>query len=191
MIKRTRLGQFQKGTHWRAKKPFWDKSWCVQEYIVNKKSTGDIAREHGVTDAAVIFWLKKHGIKRRSVSEARSQKRWGSFGPDNPMWNKKGELSPNWKGGITADRQAFYAGRGWKSACALVWKRDNATCQRCHLHRGESLDMPFHIHHITSFKVVEKRADPNNLVLLCEGCHIFVHSKLNTKKQFIEKLEAT
>ena len=31
----------------------------IHEYIVKKKSTGDIAVEFGVTDAAIIFWLKK------------------------------------------------------------------------------------------------------------------------------------
>jgi len=31
----------------------------------------------------------------------------------------------------------------------------------------------------------ELRTDPNNLVLLCEVCHNFVHSKLNKNREFL------
>ncbi len=179
--------EFKKGQHWRDKKPFWDKNWCIENYCNLKRSAADIAEEFEVTEAAILHWLKKHNIPRRKMSEIRKMKRWGCSGADNPMWNKKGELSPNWKGGITPDRQLFYSSIEWKKACRRVWARDEEKCRRCGMWREDSMDMPFHIHHIIPFADGFMKADPNNLVLLCETCHHFVHSKENIHNEFIQK----
>lgn len=184
---RKQNGQFGKGDHWRSPQPFRELEWLKENYVRLERSTGEIAKEFGVTDAAVLFWLKKHGIARRSVSEARTIKHWGASGADNPMWNKRGELNPRWLGGITPQRQAFYTSLEWKSACCIVWKRDNATCCRCGQHKNDARDMPFHIHHIVSFSDKDLRAEPSNLVLLCEVCHLWVHSKKNVKNDYIQK----
>ena len=173
------------GGHWRNPKPFWNKSWCEQEYLVCGRSAKDIATSYNVTESAVLYWLGKHHISTRSMVEIRQKKYWGESGVDNPMWNRKGELNPNWKGGVTPERQAFYQSQEWKRACSFVWRRDNATCQRCSLLHSESLDMPFHIHHIKSFSVVETRVTVTNLVLLCETCHHFVHSKRNVDGEYL------
>lgn len=184
-MERNSKGQFTKGSHWREKSPIWDKNWLYNEYIINGKSMGDISKELNITEPAVRYWIRKHKIKSRDVSESRKLKYWGSSGSDNPMWNKKGELNPNWKGGISPERQSFYESQEWKNVCSLVWKRDNATCQRCGLEKASNLGHPFHIHHIVSFKIVEKRTDQGNLVLLCETCHHWVHSKRNVNKEYL------
>lgn len=103
---------------------------------------------------------------------------------------KRGAVVANWKGGITPERQAFYRSGEWKTAVKIVWARDNATCQRCNMdHRTLDRKSPdyrkFHVHHIVSFAVKELRADPDNLVLLCRSCHLFVHSKENRERIFI------
>jgi len=180
-------GQFSKGDHWRKPQAFRGKDWLVKNYTTLRRSTGDIAIEFGTTDGAILFWLHKHGIPRRSISEARAIKHWGAAGTDNPMWNKRGELNPRWLGGVTPQRQAFYASGEWKAACVAVWKRDGARCRRCDMHRNDSQDMPFHIHHIVSFADKELRAEPTNLVLLCEPCHHFVHSKRNIEYEHLPK----
>jgi hypothetical protein len=118
------------------------------------------------------------------MSEIRKMKRWGQSGVDNPMWNKKGELNPRWLGGITPERQSFYISQEWKNVCSEVWKRDKAICQRCGLRK--ETDMPFHIHHIKSFKESKLRADINNLILLCETCHQWIHSKGNKSNDYIQ-----
>ena len=179
--------QFKKGQHWRKPQAFRQKEWLIDAYVNQEKSASDIAKQFGVTDASIYFWLRKHGIPRRSISSARALKHWELSGVDNPMWNKKGELNHNWKGGITADRQSFYVSQEWKTACSFVWERDKRTCQRCNLIKEESADMPFHIHHIKSFADKDLRSDPENLILLCEACHRFVHSKKNTTNEFIQK----
>lgn len=179
--------QFKKGQHWRERKSHWDRDWLYNKYVVEKMSIPDIAKICGCTDSNISFWMKKHDIKGRTVSEARKEKYWGLSGEDNPMWNRKGELNINWKGGITAERQSFYTSVEWKNVCSLVWKRDIASCQRCGILADNGI--PIHIHHIVSFKEKEIRGDINNLILLCKICHNWVHSKKNINKQYIKTYE--
>lgn len=186
-MQRNNKGQFVKGTHWRPDAPFRHKDWLEREYQEHGRSAIDIAAQFGVTENAVLFWLHKHGIPRRSMPAIRKAKKWGASGSDNPMWNKRGELNPRWLGGVTPERQAFYTSEEWKRACVAVWKRDKACCRRCGMRRQERLDMPFHIHHIVSFAVRELRADPHNLVLLCEACHQFVHSRRNVNGDYLSQ----
>lgn len=93
---------------------------------------------------------------------------------------------PNWKGGITPDRQAFYASGEWREACRAVWKRADARCERCSAdHREAGRRGTFHVHHIVSFAVTELRAEVENLALLCGDCHRFVHSRANMGREFL------
>ena len=183
--KRNKRGQFLKGSHWREPQPFRSKKWLVAQYVDSQRSASEIAAQFGVTAAAVLFWLRRHGIARRSVSQARAIKHWGPVGSDNPMWNKRGELNPRWLGGVTPERQAFYASHEWKRACSAVWKRDAAACRRCQIRHIDAPDLPFHVHHIVSFADTALRADINNLVLVCEICHHFIHSRKNTAREYL------
>ncbi len=175
--------EFKKGQHWRPPAVFRDKDYLVREYVEKQRSTGDIARENNVTDAAVLFWLRKHGITRRDTSQARKVKRWGVPGEANPMYGRRGADNPSWKGGCTPDRQAFYASLEWRRAARQVRQRDGRACRRCGKKKAD--DVVVEIHHIVSFAVVELRAEVTNLVLLCTGCHDWVHSNDNTDKLFI------
>lgn len=180
-------GQFKKGTHWRKKKPWWDRQWLYDQYITYGRSAKDIALDGGVGETAILYWLAKHSIKTRTMKETRKNKHWGLLGADNPMWNRRGELNPRWLGGVTPERQAFYTSQEWKTACSFVWDRDSATCQRCGLEKKTNSDVPFHIHHIVSFANESLRADTDNLILLCEICHHFVHSRKNIKHEYISE----
>jgi hypothetical protein len=175
--------EFKKGQHWRVHQPYWDKKYLIEEYITKGKSLSDIAKIHNCHTNNIWYFIKKHNIKFRSISESRKLKYWGLKGQDNPMFNKRGELHPNWKGGITPERQSFYISNEWKKACSFVWKRDNAQCQRFKIKENEGV--PFHIHHIISFRNKELRADTTNLILLCEICHSWIHSKNNKNSEFL------
>jgi hypothetical protein len=183
MIKRNEKGQFLKGTYWQSPKLYWQKDWLINEYIVNNKSANQIAIEQGCKENNILYFLEKFFIKIRTMNEIRTYKHWGLNGQDNPMYNKIGELNPNWKGGVTPYRQIFYASEEWKLVCRKVWKRDNAQCQRCQIKYNEGI--PLHIHHIISFSNEDLRADENNLILLCKVCHHWVHSKKNIKRDFL------
>ena len=177
--------QFKKGEHWRPKKAHWNKEWMENEYITKQRSMSDIAEQMGVTENAIYYWARKHGIETRSMQEIRSIKHWGSAGEDNGMYGKRGEDSPNWKGGVTPERQAVYSSTEWKAAVKAVWKRDRAECQVCGSPKKRYDN--YHIHHIASFAdAPELRCDPNNLVLLCRKCHSWVHSKNNNERIFID-----
>ena len=98
---------------------------------------------------------------------------------------KSGANNHFWKGGITSAHQSFFASTEWKSICRIVWARDRRVCQRCgDIHeKGKRLH---EVHHIASWaKFPELQRDIANLVLLCYGCHKFVHSRENELGEFI------
>lgn len=74
-------GRFVKGTHWRPAAPHWSADWLREQYVGLMRSTGDIAAEALTTDAAILYWLRKHGIPRRTIAQARGAKHWGAAGP--------------------------------------------------------------------------------------------------------------
>jgi hypothetical protein len=160
-----------------------DPEWLQREYVEKQRSTGEIGRELGMTDANVIHFLRKHGIRRRTTSEARAVKHWGSSGDKNPMYGKRGAAVPSWKGGVTPLRQAFYSSPEWKVAAQSVWQRDQGICRRCEAKAKER--GTFHIHHIVSFAIRALRTELSNLALLCNTCHRWVHSKKNVDRLFL------
>lgn len=199
MIERNKNGQFMNGIHshpetefkkgdkhWRDEKLFWDYNWLNLEYTDKKQTSQDIAIKFGVSCHAIIYWLKKHGIPRRSVSENHILKPRGCPGKLNPMYGIRGEDHPGWKGGCTPERQEFYNSEEWLLVVPVIWKRDNYQCQRCNT--THTFKIPCHIHHIISFSVRELRCVFSNLVLLCKNCHNFVHSKKNAEGEFIGHL---
>ena len=136
------------------------------------------------------LWLgKKHTDEtKQKIRNARLKDGRVPYLKNGEHWlkNISNENHPNWKGGLSADRQSIYASQEWCDAVKKVWARDKAVCQRCGKNHNDELNRGnFHIHHIVSFMVRELRTDVNNLVLLCKDCHKFVHSKKNINKEFI------
>jgi len=182
-------GQFLKGEHWRTPQAFRRKDWLIEHYVKQSLSTGDIAKMFNVTKGAITFWLRRHDIPRRSTSEARKVKHWGAMGKDNPMFGKTGEMNPNWKGGVSPKRNRVYSRHNWKTIYSKVLERDKKHCRRCNEKIDYSVAKSFHVHHITPFQNGEAQSDfdINNLILLCDECHIFVHSKRNAENEYLQK----
>lgn len=197
----------------------FDKKWLIGQYHDQGKSANQIAREIGRDPKRVWEWIRDYGLETRprgtdygqnfqpghespmkgrthtdetkdKIRAARIADGHVPYLKDGKHWLKHdGAVSPAWKGGITPERQSFYATPEWADAVKAVWKRDNATCQKCGKHHNEAKNRgTFHIHHIVSFMVKELRSEPSNLVLLCKECHMWVHSKKNTKKEFIKEI---
>lgn len=174
-----------------------------RELQINPKTVWKWLRAYGIptrprgTNEAVLFKKgQSNGFNGAMLSEesrekiAEAHKRNGHvpYLKDGKPWMKgrKGAQSTNWKGGITPERQAVYQSAEWKAAIKAVWARDNATCQRCGKHHNTTTNRgTFDIHHIVSFEVEALRCEVSNLVLLCEPCHLWVHSAANTQKEFI------
>ena len=171
-------------------KLFHDPEWLRKRYCEDKKHLYDIAAECNVQPYTVLKYMRKFGIETRTCTESRRAQGQiiGLFGNKNGMYGRCGPKSSNWKGGCTPDRQSFYQSDEWKRACSAVWKKDNATCQKCQT-RKTSEDQKYCVHHIVSFSVKELRAEVSNLLLLCDKCHRWVHSKKNVSKQFIGDVE--
>jgi 5-methylcytosine-specific restriction endonuclease McrA len=181
-------GQFTKGAHWRTPQPFWEKHWLLTEYVLKQRSAGEIAAEFGCDERNILYFLKKHAIPTRSVSETRAVKHWGAPGESNPMFGRRGKEVPNWKGGKTPERQGFYSSIEWKTVAKAVWKRDRGTCQRCHKYALGRGGKDFHIHHIVSFAYAPLRLEPTNLVLVCNTCHRWIHSRRNSDQQWLSTI---
>ena len=171
--------EFKKGEHWREHKPYWDEAWLRWEYLLCGRSSSEIAEQFSVTPANIVYWLRKHQIPRRTMSEVRQLKHWGALGEDNPMYGVRGDRHPGWKGGCTPERQDCYHSEEWHRASLLVRRRDKARCRRC------GMTTTLHIHHIESFAVAELRTESTNLVLLCQKCHAWVHGSANTEREYI------
>jgi hypothetical protein len=164
-VLRTSRGRFVKGQHWRPRQPWWDRAWLVTEYVEHQRSSADIAAEYGCTENNILYWLGKHGIPGRSISEARTLKHWGPSGERNPMYGRIGALNPNWRGGLTPARQAIYASYAWRVFRRAVRKRD-VVCRLC------GTPDQLEIHHIERFADAPLLVmDLGNAILLCVDCH--------------------
>jgi 5-methylcytosine-specific restriction protein A len=175
--------EFKKGEHWRSEQPFWDRDWLLDEYLTKGHSSHEIAESFGVTEGAILFWMRKHGIKRRTISEVRKVKHWGADGCKNPMFGKLGKQNPHYKHGLTPERQSLYSKNEWKQVCKIVRERDKNVCKKCGIHiSGRNK----HIHHIKPFKSdISERTNPENLITVCSKCHGFIHSKNNINHELL------
>ena len=177
-------GRFLKGEHWRTRKPHWDWEWLVEQYVNKQRSTGDLAVECGCTDANMLFWLKRHGINRRTVAEARAIKHWGASGDANPMHGKIGILNPNYIDGSSPERQRIYARGDGREFLRDVLKRDGYHCRRCNAPKQSPKFL--HVHHIKPWAGNPGlRTDSSNAVTLCRPCHSWVHSKANAAREYL------
>ena len=153
------------------------------------KGTALFAGKHHSPETLAILRGRKHTAETKAKLSAIAKADGRvPFDPDvGPNGGRRGKDHPSWKGGITAERQAFYQTPEWKKAERAVKKRDKMTCQRCgkvkHPGDGEQFD----IHHTVSFSCVALRAVTSNLVYLCEPCHYWVHGKENVDRDFIKE----
>jgi len=167
-----KLGRFIKGTHWRPEQPFWDKEWLNIEYHQKDRSAIDIANQFGITEGSILFWLRKLGIKRKTMAEIRQRKHWGLSGKQNGMYGKTGKKNPNWDGGHSPERQSQYARSAWKELAKSILKRDNYKCQKC------GVKNKLVVHHIKKWsRYPDLRFTSSNLETVCKKCHKLLHKK--------------
>lgn len=160
-------GRFKAGSQKRwPRKPHWDKQWLYKEYVAEKRSMLDIAKECGVTENAIQNMVTKLGIPTRSTSEIRAMKHWGQSGSNNPMYGRFGPANPNYKGGAGLPyRQHLYSRPAWRRLRREVLTRDGG-CRRCGSRTALQL------HHIEPMYSAPLLAtDPNNVICLCRRCH--------------------
>jgi len=183
---------FQCKAAWQRRQKPVDENWLRQKYLTEGIDCTAISKIVGRNSKQVWQWLKGYGIptRPRGGDGDIAPHRWtkGQVSPFKGKVGLRGAKSPAWQGGISPERQSFYASDDWKAALKIVFGRDKKTCQRCHIDQRQSRinGYKIHVHHIVGFKNKDLRCEPANLVLLCKPCHLFVHSRANINKEFLK-----
>lgn len=155
----------------------WLKDFGIPTRKRGSYSTG-VGRKH---PGRKLSEQHKEAIRQARLKDGRIPARINGV-----HWTKAlGRHGASWKGGVTPERQAFYASPEWADAVKRVWKRDDAKCQRCGLDHRTTERAVFHIHHIDSFMIRERRAVVSNLALMCKRCHLWIHSKKNIERSYL------
>lgn len=174
---KTNKGQFRKGQTYHQPKPYWRQGWLIDQYIFQRKSAEQIAKEQGCKKNNILYFLKKNQIITRSMKEIRQFKKWGQKGKFNGMYGRCGKTNPNWNGGHSPERQSEYAKSAWRELAKNVLLRDSYKCQICgegHNHKTKGLV----VHHIKAWsRYPELRFELTNLQTLCVQCHKKKHSR--------------
>jgi len=98
-------------------KPYQKKEWLVKNYP--KKSAGQIAREHGVSRAAVLNQLKKHAIKITTRTSPKAGQRRSDV---DRSFHKKEYLEKQLKEGLTIHAIAKECGCGYTQVFHMIEK---------------------------------------------------------------------
>lgn len=189
--------------------------WLRNQYWLQEKSCVDIANEVGRDPKTVWAWMKFYGIEtrprghnpgphfktghqiwvgrkhkkssRKKMSDARKRIGGVPYLKNGKHWMHNEDYDPSqhphWQGGSSPERQEIYGSPEWKRLVAQIYARDKRTCQKCG--KVKRRDDPFDIHHIAPFRCKKLRMVLSNLILLCEPCHYWIHSKYNTKGELI------
>lgn len=112
-------------------------------------------------------------------------------GKNSSLYGKFGALNPQWKGGVTPEREKISKSPEWKLARKMVIERDGFKCIECNVPisaikiKGKKTSN-LCLHHIASFAEQRSlRCDPKNLVLLCRKCHHWTHSGKNLQRKYL------
>ena len=168
----------------REPKPYWNKKWLEREYVARKRSAFEIASEYGGSEGNVLYFLSKHSIPRRSTSEVRASKKWGSHGAANPMFGRCGSKNPRWIDGSSPERQRMYARSFWKDLVRSVYARDGYKCVRCGAVHGTANRL--HAHHVKPWAGnPNARFSLSNIVTVCNVCHNWIHSGKNVRCEYL------
>lgn len=99
--------------------------------------------------------------------------------------NRRGELHPNWKGGVTELSTRIRNSSNYKQWRQSIFIRDNFTCQRCsergniihahHLYRFSKIINDYNIESFNEAENCDMLWNIDNGITLCKKCHKEVH----------------
>lgn len=146
-----------------------------EKYVDEELTQRECGEYFDVAHSTIGNKLDEYNIEKRSRSESCSG--WTQSeeakqaisekmsGENHPLYEVTGEDASNWQGGVE---------RGWRTTekyRRIRWKaifRDDEQCVEC----GEEDNLE--VHHITPVYDGGEKYDLDNLVTLCEDCHIDV-----------------
>jgi hypothetical protein len=144
-------------------------------YHEKKMTQEAIAVLYGVTQGAVMYWMKKWQIPPRSKEEVRERLRIAFSGSNNPTWNGGRHID---HGGYVLIRNPQHQradNRGYVKEHIKVWMETH----------GREVPQGWQVHHINGNK---KDNRPENLVALSNKRHRRVIPLLQRRIRYLEKL---
>lgn len=170
----------------------WLKGYNIKTRTVQEELEKNAYR-HKVTNGEVPPTMlgKHHSNKTKKLLR---QQRKGKIpvhicGKNSFLYGKYKELNPQWKGDLTPEREALYTTRKWKNIYKFILIRDKFKCQKCNkkISKNKNGKSNLCVHHIASFSDYPKlRCKKDNLILLCNKCHTWVHSNKNNEKKYLK-----
>jgi len=159
-----------------------DKETLYHFYYQLEMSLREMGELFGVTRTAIVIWMKKYNMPRRSNrGHTEKVKRKISKAHKGKTRNKEtkkkisetltgkytGEDNPTWNGG----RSDSY-GQDWYSQRRKALRCDNYTCQVCDKDNNFAKKHPV-VHHINAELDEEgyKNNNLDNLITMCKECH--------------------
>ena len=134
----------------------------TMEEIHGVEKTKEIKKKIGDNN-----WSKR--MKGKFPKKTLLKKKFNMSGENNPMFGHRGELAPNWLGGLKCLPYDKNFNKHFK---LLIKKRDNFTCLKCNLnevdHKQLYCKQGLVIHHIDYNK---ENSSEENCCTLCHRCH--------------------
>ena len=159
-------------------KPYWDKDWLLQEYVIFERTVDDIAGQCGVTEPSIKNFLDKFNIPVRSRANHWPLSDY-FLGLLPPMQFNEREKKP--VGWTPKTHAELTNSTEWYELKQFIYERDDNTCQRCNESNKRMI-----VHHVLPFHWHIEVLNPKYCILLCTGCHVWVHGyKTNINMEFL------
>lgn len=185
-------------SHWISRyniqKRHRDEDWLHEKYVEENLTSVEIAEICDVSQQSVLNNLEKVGIDRPDKSEmwdmyeaplegvtGDDHPMGGIPSSEHPMWGITGKDHPTYKNGSSYN--PWRDSSNWRKAREFALEHDNHECQICS--SGDDL----HVHHIVPVSEGGRKFALENLIALCESCHMEVHSDYYSKNDSSEAAE--
>lgn len=151
-----------------SNKKYHNKEWLKNQYFELNKDGMQIADEQNVHFSTIYDWMEKHGIDRRSKSEAKMGERNPHYKEHRPEHSERmsGSKNPSWKDGRT-NNMDFRKQTKWKNFSKKLREKANWTCENCGAHGSEK---EIQTHHAIPVSKGGDKFD-NIFIVLCKECH--------------------
>ena len=142
-----------------------DKEWLYHQNITLNKTFVDIAKEFGYNVSTLKNWGRRFGLPKKGT---------GYFNEGRTPWNKG--LAPEDDQRVLNQANALREFHHDKKDTRRILKEDTSRYQK---YRKDACEIcgnnsQLHVHHIDSDRT---NNNPNNLITLCNKCHLRVHNK--------------
>lgn len=151
-----------------SNKKYHDEDWLREQYFELDKNGMTIADEQDVHYSTIYDWMERHGIERRSHSEAKMGERNPHYGKSRPEFAEKmsGSNNPSYKDGRSKELD-FRTSAKWENFSFELKEKADWTCENCGVHGSEA---EIQTHHAQPVSEGGDKYD-NVFIILCKSCH--------------------